>query len=58
MLVILFLCYLIIAFCSIIFAFRFVSKPGISEEARKLIVRIHISYIVVNVICQMYSIVS
>ena len=58
MILILFLCYLVIAICSIIFAFRFVSKPGISEEARKLIVRIHISYIFVNVICQMYSIVS
>ena len=53
-----FICYLVIAICSIYYAVRFVSKPGISEEARKLIVRIHISYIVVNVICQMYSIVS
>ena len=53
-----FFVYLIIAVASIIFAYRFVRKPGISQEARSLIVRIHITYIVVNIVCQMYSIVS
>ena len=50
--------YLIFAIYSIYFAFRFVSKPGISSEARKLIVRVHVVYIFVNVVCQMYNILS
>jgi len=50
--------YLSFAVASIIFAFRFVRKPGISQEARQEIVRVHITYIVVNVVCQMYNIIS
>ena len=47
----LFLIYLSLALVSVIFAWRYVRQPGISAEARILIVRIHVVYIVVNVMC-------
>lgn len=56
--ILLFYIYLGFAIASVIFAIRFVGKPGISSEARNLIVRIHISYILVNCLCQFYSIYS
>jgi hypothetical protein len=45
------LAYLGFAIASVVIAFRFVGKPGISGEARKMVVNRHVSYIIVNVIC-------
>ena len=53
-----FVVYIGAAIISIIFAFRFVRQPGISSEARKTVVRVHITFVLVNIICQMYNIIS
>ena len=53
-----FLIYIGYAVASVIVAFQFVRKPGISGEARRMVVNRHVSYIVVNVVCQLYSIIS
>ena len=50
--------YIAIAIYSFYFACRFVNKPGISSEARKLIVNVHIGFITVNILCQLYNFMS
>ena len=53
-----FLVYLVIAIWSIYYAFKHLSRPGMSSTARGMITRRHISYIVVNILCQTYNIMS
>ena len=50
--------YLISACASAFYALRFLNRPGISTTARRMIVRRHLSYIIMNIFCQMYNMVS
>ena len=50
-----FLVYILIAFYSSIVAFVELRKPGMSSAARKMIINRHISYMVVNILCQSYN---
>ena len=51
MIVGLFAIYLIIASVSVYYAILFMLRPGISHEARQMVMRRHMSYIAVNVLC-------
>ena len=50
--------YLVIAIWSIYYAFRHLSRPGMSSGVRGVITRRHILYIVLNIACQSYNILS
>ena len=50
--------YLVIATWSIYYAFKHLSRPGMSSGARGMITRRHMSYIIVNVACQSYNVLS
>ena len=50
--------YIVVAILSIYYAFKHLSKPGMSSEARGMITRRHISFILANVLCQMYNVLS
>ena len=53
-----FIVYIVIAIWSIYYAFKHLSRPGMSSVARGMIKRRHVSYIVVNVLCQTYNVLS
>ena len=53
-----FFVYLVVAILSIYYAFKHLSKPGMSSEARGMTTRRHISFILANVLCQMYNVLS
>lgn len=53
-----FIVYLVVATVSIYYAFKHLSKPGMSSESRVLLTRRHISYILANVACQTYNVFS
>ena len=52
------LAYLIISIHSVIFAFRKLSKPGISKEVQKRVLKRHIISIIGFIISQLYVFVS
>ena len=56
--VVTFFIYIVVAILSIYYAFKHLSKPGMSSEARGMITRRHISFILANVLCQMYNVLS
>ena len=53
-----FLMYILVAFYSAFVAIVELRKPGMSSAARKMIINRHISYIVVNIMCQSYNMVG
>ena len=47
--------YVVIAAYSSFFAYKALKRPGVSSVARQMINRRHITYIIVNVLCQLYN---
>ena len=52
------LVYYIMAIYSAVSAFLFLNRSGMSSEARKMIVKRHISGILLGIVCQIYNLVS
>ena len=50
--------YIVVAIYSIYYALKHLKRPGMSSESRVLLMRRHISYIVMNVLCQTYNVLS
>ena len=55
---VIFASYLMTTIWSASYAVFYLRRPGMSRTARKMIVTRHLSYIIVNVICQIYIITS
>ena len=53
-----FVFYLVVAILSIYYAMKHLNRPGMSSESRALLMRRHISYILMNVACQIYNVFS
>jgi hypothetical protein len=56
--VVVFIIYVLIALYSAFAAYQALKRPGMSQTARMMIIRRHISYIIVNITCQLYTIIS
>ena len=56
--VVIFFIYIVTACYSIFFGMKFLFRPGISSEARKMTMRRHVFYIAMNILCQVYNFLS